>query len=248
MKKGSEPNFKSKMEPRRSDLEKKLGVTFKKKALLDEALTHRSYLNEQPSSHSHNERLEFLGDAVIELVVTEYLFKKFPAKPEGELTSIRAALVRKETLSEVAGLFQLTDYLKLSQGEKRNLAKSKMGLAADAFEAIIGALYLDQGLIKSKNFLSKHLIPIIEAILEEKRHVDPKSHLQELSQAKWGITPSYRVLQEWGPDHAKHFRVGVYLEEKELGSGEGSSKQEAEQAAAKAALGVVESRAKGQMV
>jgi len=221
---------------KRDDLEKDLGVVFKKKELLKEALTHRSYLNEHPVPYGHNERLEFLGDAVIELIITEYLFKKFPEKAEGELTNLRAALVRKETLFEIAENLRLLKHLKLSQGEQRNIEKSKVSLAADAFEAVAGAIYLDQGITKTKNFLNEKLVPVLEAILKEKRHIDPKSRLQEITQAKYGTAPDYRVLEEEGPDHSKSFTMGVYLNEKLLATGRGPSKQEAEQAAAREAL------------
>ena len=222
--------------PAKSELERVLGVTFKNKKLLREALTHRSYLNEHSVPWGHNERLEFLGDAVIELVVTEYLFKKFPQKTEGELTNIRAALVRKETLFEIADALEILDNLKLSQGERKNLEKSKMSLAADTFEAVAGAIYLDRGITRAKNFLAEKLIPGLEKILREERHIDPKSRLQEITQEKYRVTPTYRVLEEEGPDHAKEFKVGVYLNNRLLASGGGSSKQEAEQAAAREAL------------
>jgi ribonuclease-3 len=217
-------------------LEKNLGVKFKDAKFLQEALTHRSYLNEASVDIGNNERLEFLGDAVIELVVTEYLFKKFPHKPEGELTSLRAALVRKESLAKVAEDLEIVEHLHISRGEKKNLDKSKSSLAADAFEAVTGAIYLDQGIVKARSFLAKKLIPALEKILAEGRYIDPKSRWQEIAQEKYGLTPTYRVLQEWGPDHAKHFRIGVYLGDKKLAAGEGRSKQEAEQSAAKEAL------------
>lgn len=218
------------------ELEKRLKLSFKKRELLETALTHRSYLNENPSIREHNERLEFLGDAVIELVVTEYLFAKFPTQSEGKLTNLRAALVRRETLSSAAEQFQLLAYLNLSHGERSNLTKSKHSILANSFEALVGAIYLDSGIVKTKSFLKRALLPLLETIIEKEGYVDPKSRFQEIAQAKHTITPTYRVLQAVGPDHNKRFTIGVYLDKKFVASGSGPSKQEAEQAAAKEAL------------
>ncbi len=218
-------------------LEKKLGVKFKNKALLTQAVTHRSYLNEHPDfTMGHNERLEFLGDAVLEIVVTEYLYENFP-NPEGELTNWRASLVNAKILSELARELNVEDYLLLSKGESKDSAsKARQYILADAFEAIIGAIYLDQGMKASKKFIEKKLLSKLAYILEHKLYLDPKSRFQEAAQEKHGVTPSYRVLEESGPDHAKHFVIGVYLGDELVAKGEGMSKQEAQVAAAERAI------------
>ncbi|MBI2642639.1 MAG: ribonuclease III [Candidatus Wildermuthbacteria bacterium] len=218
-------------------LEKNLGVSFKNKDLLTHAFVHRSYLNENPSFHlSHNERIEFLGDAVIELAVTKYLFDKYPDKPEGELTTWRAALVRAVTLAELAKELNFGDYLLLSRGEAKETGKARDEILSNTLEAFVGALYLDQGFEICEEFIGKHLLPKLEPILENKLFQDAKSLFQEVAQEKTGITPTYKTLEEWGPDHQKHFKVGVMLNSEVVGEGQGSSKQEAEEAAAKNAL------------
>jgi ribonuclease-3 len=220
-----------------SKLEKKLGIFFENKNLLIEAFCHRSYLNEHPEFPSrHNERLEFLGDAVLELIVTDYLFRNYPRKTEGELTSWRAALVNSKKLAEVAKELGFNDFLLLSKGEEKETGKGRMYILANTFEAFVGALYLDSGLEVCKNFIEKNLIKYLPEIIEKKLYKDPKSRLQEETQERLKITPSYKVLEEFGPDHAKHFVVGVFFGENLVAKGEGSSKQEAEEEAAKKAL------------
>ena len=218
-------------------LEKKLGLKFKNKDLLTQAFIHRSYLNENPNFHlAHNERMEFLGDAVLELAVTEYLYKEFPKEPEGELTTWRAALVNAPSLSQIAKELDFNGYLLLSRGEAKDTGKARDYILANCLEAFIGALYLDQGYKKSKEFVDKVLIKKLPEILKHGLFRDSKSHFQEQSQEKEKITPAYKVLEEEGPDHAKNFVIGVYLGEKLIAKGEGSSKQEAEEQAAKNAL------------
>ncbi len=217
-------------------LEKKLGVKFNNPDSLLQSLTHRSYLNENPDFYlEHNERLEFLGDAVLELVVTEYLYKNYP-NPEGELTNWRAALVKAETLSQVADNLQINNYLLLSKGEAKDTGRARQYILANALEAIIGAIYLDQGYEPVKEFISKNIISILPEILETGTYRDSKSVFQEEAQERVGITPTYEVMKEWGPDHAKHFRVGVFLNGELVAEGEGVSKQEAQLEAAKNAL------------
>jgi len=217
--------------------EKQIDVTFKNKELLKQAFTHRSYLNENPESGlQHNERLEFLGDAVLELIVTEHLYKSYPDKPEGELTTWRAALVNARMLAIVAKDLKLGDYLLLSHGEARETGKARDYILANATEALLGALYLDQGLKTCKIIIEQYVLSKLPQVLEEKLFEDAKSRFQELAQEKTGITPSYQVLKEWGPDHEKNFQVGVTLGKDLIAKGQGMSKQEAEQDAAKAAL------------
>jgi len=218
------------------NLERKIGINFKNKKLLRQAMVHRSFINENSSSEvNHNERLEFLGDAVLEMVVTEHLYEKYP-NPEGELTNWRAALVRRETLAESAKKISLGDFLYLSKGERKTGGQSRELILANAFEALIGAIYLDKDYPTAKKFIEKHLLYRLKEILKKKLYVDPKSRLQELTQEKYGITPLYKLLSESGPDHRKSFTVGVYLKTKLIGEGSGSSKQAAEQAAASSAL------------
>lgn len=220
-----------------SSLEQRLGVVFKEKILLEQALVHRSYLNENPGyKFGHNERLEFLGDAVLELVVTEYLFKNYP-NPEGELTNWRASLVNSKMLAEMSEKLNVNDHLYLSRGEaKDNNTKARQYILANAFESIVGAMYLDQGYDVCRDFIHRELLPELPHILENELYRDPKSKFQEAAQEKVGITPAYRVLNEEGPDHAKIFTIGVFLKEEEVASGKGNSKQEAEEAAARAGL------------
>jgi len=220
-------------------LEKKLNLTFKNKDFLIQAFVHRSYLNENPDFYlPHNERLEFLGDAVLELIVTQYLYKKYPKKSEGELTNWRAALVNAKQLSEIAKDLDFNDFLLLSRGEAKELGKARMYILANTFEAFIGGLYLDQGYESCKKFIEKHLIKELPHIIEAGLFKNAKSRFQEEAQERVGITPIYKVLEEWGPDHAKHFIIGVFLGENLVAKGEGSSKQEAEEEAAKEALAI----------
>ena len=218
-------------------LEQKLGVIFKNKNLLKEALTHRSYLNENPSwPLPHNERLEFLGDAVLELAVTEILFSRYPTSPEGELTSIRSALVNYQMLADIAKNMELGDYVFLSKGEAKDAGKAREVILANAFEAILGAVYLDAGYESAKNFIEKAVMGRLDEVIEKKLYQDPKSLLQEIVQEKLRATPTYSVLSEKGPDHAKIFKVGVFFNGDLIAEGEGASKQEAEVEEAKNAL------------
>jgi len=217
--------------------EKKLKLKFKNKDLLIQAFCHRSFLNENPDFYlEHNERLEFLGDAVLELVVTEELYKKYPKKPEGELTNWRAALVNAKQLAEVAKELGLNDFLLLSRGETKEIGKARQYIMANTFESLIGALYLDRGYKICQDFIKKHLILKLPEILEKGLFRDSKSRFQEQAQERVGITPTYKVLKEWGPDHAKNFVIGIFLDKELVAQGEGSSKQEAEEQAARHGL------------
>jgi len=217
-------------------LEKKLGIKFKNEKLLEQAFVHRSYLNEHPKCGlEHNERLEFLGDAVLELAVTKYLYENY-SNPEGELTVWRASLVNSTMLAEIAQKLDFNNYLLLSKGESRDDGRARHFILANAFEAVIGAIYLDRGFEKAREFVEKNLIKELPHILEKKLYNDPKSYFQEKAQEKVGITPTYEVLGESGPDHNKHFIVGIFLGEKLIASGNGPSKQAAQEAAANAAI------------
>lgn len=222
-----------------SRFEEKIGITFKDRSLLMQAFVHRSYLNEHPSFEvGHNERLEFLGDAVLELVVTEYLYRNYP-NPEGELTNWRAALVNAKMLSEIAKDMGMEEFLYLSHGEsKDSQSKARQYILANAIEALIGAMYLDSDLETSKKFITQFVLVKLPHILEHQLYLDPKSRFQEAAQERVGVTPTYRVLGEQGPDHAKEFKVGVFLGEEEIAFGLGTSKQEAQIAAAEKALEV----------
>lgn len=217
--------------------EKKLGLKFSNKDLLTQAFVHRSYLNENPDFHlDQNERLEFLGDAVLELIITEHLYKEHPGKAEGELTNWRAALVNAKMLTHVAEELGFNDFLLLSRGETKELGKARQYILANTFEALVGALYLDAGYDACDTFLKKNLLGRLPEIIANKSYKDAKSEFQEQSQEKVGVTPAYKVMKEWGPDHKKKFTVGVFLKNDMVSEGEGYSKQEAEDAAAKAAL------------
>lgn len=215
-------------------LEQELGHKFNNQELLKQALTHRSYLNEHPEvALGHNERLEFLGDAVLEIIVTEHLFNNFPDHPEGELTDWRASLVNAKILATIAKDLDVEDNLYLSKGEEKDAnSKARQYILANAMEAIIGATYLDGGMEAAKNFIHKYIICHLKNILENHLYLDPKSRFQEKAQETVGITPHYKVLSESGPDHEKNFEVGLYLEEELVAVGRGSSKQEAQVAAA----------------
>lgn len=214
----------------------RLGLSFTNPELLEEALTHRSYLNEHKDARAHNERLEFLGDAVLELAVTHFLFEKFPQKPEGELTAFRAALVNTYSLADSAEAIGLNDAILLSKGESKDMGRARQIILANAFEALLGALYLDQGYEAVESFIATHLYPKIDDVIKTRAWQDAKSRFQEASQEKRGVTPAYRTLKEEGPDHDKQFTVGVFLGDEEIAQGSGKAKQEAEQAAAQAAL------------
>lgn len=219
-----------------SKFEEAVGVQFKDRSLIERAFIHRSYLNEHPKlGLEHNERLEFLGDAVLELVVTDFLYNTYP-NPEGDLTNWRSALVKTESLSAVAERLELVQYLKLSRGEAKGNIRSRALISANCVEAIIGAIYLDQGYDSAKDFISEHIVSTLPEILKTGTWVDPKSKFQELAQEKEGYTPHYKVLSEDGPDHDKVFTVGVFVGDKLCGKGSGSSKQAAQQQAAASAL------------
>jgi ribonuclease-3 len=217
--------------------EKKLGLKFKNKDLLTQAFVHRSYLNENPDFHlDQNERLEFLGDAVLELIITAYLYKEYPEKAEGELTNWRAALVNAKMLTSVAEELGFNDFLLLSRGETKELGKARQYILANTFEAVIGAIYLDAGYETADTFIKKYLLRRLPEIIQNKLYKDAKSAFQEQAQDKAGVTPVYKVMKEWGPDHKKKFTVAVFLRTEMVAEGEGYSKQEAEEEAAKAAL------------
>ncbi|MDD5290107.1 MAG: ribonuclease III [Patescibacteria group bacterium] len=221
-----------------SKLEEILKVNFKHPELLKQALTHRSYLNEHPSlKMEHNERLEFLGDAVLELIVTENLYENYPNNPEGEMTNWRAALVNAKMLSEIGKELELDDFLFLSRGEAKDKNQKARGyIIANAMEAVIGAIYLDLGWDTAKKFIIKNILVKLPDILKHKLYIDAKSRFQEMAQDKVGVTPSYQVISESGPDHNKKFIIGVYLEEELVAKGEGTSKQEAQMDAAEKGL------------
>lgn len=222
-----------------SRFEEEIGVTFKNQTLLTQAFVHRSYLNEHPDfGIEQNERLEFLGDAVLELIVTEFLYNNYP-NPEGDLTNWRASLVNANMLAQVAAELNMEEYLFLSRGEAKDKAsKARQYILANAFEALVGAIYLDQGYDPVSNFIHRFVLPRLPHILEEQLYLDAKSRFQEVAQEVAGVTPSYKVLEEVGPDHARQFKIGVFLGEEFVASGEGTSKQEAQMDAAKHALEV----------
>ncbi|MBI5126812.1 MAG: ribonuclease III [Candidatus Taylorbacteria bacterium] len=223
------------------ELERKIGVSFKDKAILRRACTHRSYINENKGlGLEHNERLEFLGDAVLELVVTFFLFQKYPGHAEGDLTAYRSAIVNTVSLSKVAQYLEVNNYILLSRGESRDNGRARGIILADAIEAIIGAIYVDQGYGAAANFISQHILEVIdiEEIVAKKLWLDAKSRFQEKAQEVHGITPSYKTLKETGPDHSKQFTLAVFLGDVQIATGAGLSKQEAEQKAAEKALEV----------
>lgn len=224
------------MEDKIPQLQERLGVKFKDEQLLRQALVHRSYLNEHRDFElPHNERLEFLGDAVLELIVTDHLYRTYE-NPEGELTSWRSALVRGEHLAIVAEELGIGQALQMSKGEEKSGGRNREALLANAFEAVLGALYLDQGYDPSKELVHRLLIPRLPNIIKQNLHRDAKSQLQEMVQERHGVTPRYDVSASSGPDHDKRFTVSVAVDGKKLAEGDGTSKQSAEQAAAQAAL------------
>lgn len=230
------------MEKDFEQFQKTIKIKFKNLDLLRQAVVHRSYLNENSSFRlGHNERLEFLGDAVLELVVTDYLYHTFPDAPEGAMTNWRASLVNSEMLAKIGSAIGLDPLMYLSRGEGKDAgSKARKYIVTNAFEAVIGAIYLDRGYKIAEKFINRFVLPELPTILKEGLDVDPKSRFQELSQEKMKITPHYEVLKEVGPDHAKHFTVGVFLEKDLVAKGEGTSKQEAQVYAAQNGL-----RAKG---
>ncbi len=210
----------------------KLGFSFKDINLLVTALTHRSYVNEHKTTHEHNERLEFLGDAVLELVSSDFLYRNYD-EPEGIMTALRAALVRTESIGAAGIELGYEPLVRLSKGEKQGSERAHEVILADCFEAVIGAIYLDQGYEAAKDFISKHILVKIDEILEEGSWRDPKSYVQELAQKIDGVTPVYKTLKEEGPDHDKKFTVGIYVGNDLKGTGTGHSKQEAQTNAAR---------------
>ena len=225
------------MEKDFSGFERKIGLVFTDERLLRSAFTHRSYINEHKGEKlEHNERLEFLGDAVLELATTHFLYTKFPEKAEGELTALRSSLVNTNTLSDTAAALGMNEYLLLSKGEEKDTGRARSFLLANAFESMVGAIYLDQGYDAAERFISQFLFIKIDEIIEKELWLDAKSHFQEKAQDQVGVTPLYSTIKETGPDHDKKFIVGVYLRDALVAQGEGKSKQEAEQDAARAGL------------
>ncbi len=220
------------------DLQKHLQLDFKDPKKLHQALVHRSYLNEnQIDNLSSNERYEFLGDAVLETWVSDYLFRQYPQYQEGDLTNLRALSVCTQNLAQVAKEIKLSDYLLLSKGEEKNGGRHNQSILADTFESVIGAIYLDSGMTAVADFLLKHLTPSIQKISQLQNLKDPKSTFQEIAQAKTGTTPHYQVVSQTGPDHKKLFEVAAYIGQKLITTGQGNSKQKAEEdAATKASL------------
>ncbi len=226
-----------------ADFQNNIHVQFKNEALLKQAFIHRSFINENPRSGlEHNERLEFLGDAVLELVVTSFLYETYPHHNEGDLTAYRSALVNAVTLGSVADELHFNDMLKLSKGEAKDVSRARSSILADAYEAVVGAIYLDQGYDAAKTFISHTVLIKTADIIKQGLYKDAKSLVQEKAQEHVSVTPSYKVLSEEGPDHDKLFTVGIFFGDTKIADGEGRSKQEAETSAAKNAL-----RAKGWM-
>lgn len=222
---------------KKKKFEKEIGLKFKDEELLKRSLTHRSFLNEHDNEDlKSNERLEFLGDAVLELVVSEFLFNEYPDRPEGELTSFRASVVKTDNLAKISKKLGLGEFLLMSKGEEMTGGRQKEYLLANTFEAVIGALYLDQGYEPVKEFLTKHLVPQIATIVKYRLDIDAKTKLQEKTQSVFKKTPVYKVIKEKGPDHDKIFTVAVKINGKVYGEGEGITKQKAEDAAASKAL------------
>lgn len=218
-------------------LEKELGIVFDNKNLLIQAFIHRSYINENSNLKlGHNERLEFLGDAVLELVSTNYLYHKYEDLAEGDLTSYRAALVNTKSIGAIAKELNFNNYLFLSKGESKDFGKARLSILADTYEAFIGAVFLDKGYDFAKEFIEKTLLTHTEEVVEAGKYRDPKSVIQEKSQDLLSVTPNYKVISESGPDHDKKFIVGIYFGEEKIAEGEGRSKQEAETHAAKVAI------------
>lgn len=220
-----------------SKFEKKTRLKFKDRELLAQAFTHRSYINENGGTKlSHNERLEFLGDAVLELSVTDYLYNKYKDKAEGELTAYRSALVNAVIIGEVAQELDMNDYLLLSKGEAKDMGKARMYILANTYEAYLGALYLDQGYKACDKFIQNTLITRLDEIVKKKLWRDAKSLVQEKAQEHFNVTPVYKVVSESGPDHDKQFNIGIFFGDKKIATGKGKSKQEGEQSAARSAL------------
>lgn len=226
--------------PNLSSLEAILGYTFKDTALLSRSLTHRSYVNENKEAVTlgHNERLEFLGDAVLELIVTTYLYTTFPQSPEGELTAYRSSLVNSDTLAAVATEIGIGEYIRLSKGESKDMGRARTYILANTCEALLGALYLDGGYEAAQGMVERIILPRLDGIIANKSWIDAKSLFQARAQEIVGITPTYRTIKESGPDHDKQFTVGVFLQSEQIAAGDGRSKQDAEQSAARRGLEV----------
>lgn len=218
-------------------IEKRIDVVFNDKGFLKQAFTHRSYLNENRNlGLEHNERLEFLGDAVLELVVTNFLFRRYPKKPEGELTALRSAMVNSIILSSVSSELGFNDFLLLSRGEAKDTGRARQYILANTFESVVGAIYMDKGFDGAEKFIKDFLLPKIKEVEEKRLWIDAKSFFQECAQEKMGTTPNYKTVNEHGPDHDKQFTVAVFIGENKVAEGKGKSKQEAEQDAARNGL------------
>lgn len=218
----------------RKEVEEKLGITFKDPKLLKTALTHRSYLNEHRGMHlENNERLEFLGDAVLELIISSELFKKYPKKPEGELTAIRSALVRTESLAQESRLLGIGEHILMSKGEEVSGGKDKDFILANLYEAVLGAIYLDQGIEVCREFVKRTVLKKLNRVIDQELFIDPKTRVQELIQAKYKVTPTYTLIKQRGPDHDRTFTVGLKVGKKLMTKGTGISKQKAEEDAAR---------------
>lgn len=227
----------------RKEIEEKLGVTFKNPRLLETALTHRSYLNEHREMNlKNNERLEFLGDAVLELIISSELFRKFPKKPEGELTAIRSALVRTESLAQESRLLGIGEYILMSKGEEESGGKDKDFILANLYEAVLGAIYLDQGLDVCREFVKRTALKKVNKVVNQELFIDPKTRVQELIQARYKVTPTYTLIKEQGPDHDKTFTVGLKVGRKVVEKGTGISKQKAEEEAARKCIEKLEEK------
>lgn len=222
------------------ELAKKLGIKFNEISLLERALTHRSYLNENRSVENSNERLEFLGDAVLELIVSEYLYSRYPNREEGDLTSFRSAIVRTESLADASRELNYGKYLRMAKGEEESGGGEKDYILANTFEAVLGSIYIDQGFDKCKELVNRVLISKIDNIVKNRLDIDNKTKIQELAQAKFKLTPTYQVVEEHGPDHDKTFVVIVKIGDKTIGRGKGGSKQKAEEAAAEKGVEYIE--------
>ncbi len=219
-----------------NDLAQKVDLAFKDNNLIQQAFIHRSYLNENKEYASSNERLEFLGDSILSLLVSEYLFKEYPDFSEGQLTNLRSSVVKTTTLAQIAKELKLGELLLLSHGEEEGGGRQNTSILADTFEAFLGAVFLDQGLLSAKKILSAFLFPLLTNILRDKKYKDAKSEFQEVVQEDKKVSPVYKVLDQKGPDHAKEFTIGVYVENILYGTGQGKSKQEGEMKAAEKAL------------
>lgn len=227
------------MQQKIADLAKTLGLTFTDLKLIENAFAHRSYLNESKRFTESNERLEYLGDAVLELATSQFLYHEYPKFQEGMLTNLRASLVRTESLAEMAKSLGFSSYLLMSRGEESTGGRQNISILANTMEAFLGALYLDQGFEACDGLLKKHLFPQIHEIISKASYKDNKSLMQEVAQARFKTTPRYELLSEMGPDHDKLFTVAAYIGENKFGTGSGKSKQEAQEAAAKATLEMI---------